>query len=175
MLLPAISITTWLRAGAAAAVLLVAWWALHTYGAGREADGRAAVHAEWDAQRASQERAAAAARAANRALETELAAQQQKAQHDRETERAAARRAAADLRADRDRLRDAIDAYAAGGGLAAQDTGPACRERAAQLGRALDEALHAHGECTAQAVDLATDVRSLLAAWPVMEQTHDDQ
>ena len=158
-----------LRAGAVVAVLLAAWWALDTYGDGREADGRAAVQAEWDAQVAYQQAAVIKAEAARRDTEQRLLQQQQEAQHARETDRAAARRAAADLRADRDRLRDAIDAYAAGGGLAAPDSVAACRERAAQLGRAVDEALQAHGECTAQAVDLAADVRALLAAWPVTQ------
>lgn len=164
-----------MRYGAVLLVLVAAGWAVVSYGNSREAAGRAAVQAQWQAERLLLERTAAAATQAARDTEEKLAAQRQEADRARQTERAAAHRAAADLRADRDRLRDAIDAYAAGGGLAAQDTGPACRERAAQLGRALDEALHAHGECTAQAVDLATDVRSLLAAWPVMEQTHDDQ
>lgn len=159
----------YLAAGAAAlGLVLAAWWALDSYGDGREDEGRAAVQALWDADRAAHEAAATKAAAEYRQLEYQLADIKQEAAHAREVERTESDRAFAAVRADRDRLRESFEAYASGRGLAAPDSLAACRERATDIAGALDEALSAHAECTSTAAHVAADLRAVLAAWPVI-------
>jgi hypothetical protein len=165
--LPVIPLRALLIGGAVLAALLAGWWALDSYGDRRAEEGRVEIRADWAAQREVMEQAAERAEAEHRQLEYAMADQKQEAQRARENERAANARAADQLRA-HERLRDAgIAAYAAGGGEATADSVAACRGRAAELGAALGEALSAHGECTATAVDLAADLRAVLAAWPM--------
>jgi hypothetical protein len=89
------------------------------------------------------------------------------AQRTREQEQARSRRAADLLRTERDGLRNEISAFATG---PADDTGPACRERAATLGALLDDALRTAAACTAGAEQHASDVRALRDGWPVSER-----
>ena len=86
--------------------------------------------------------------------------------HAQETERAAARRQLAAVNDDRGRLREQLAAVASGGVEASVDTVGACRDRASALGDVLDQALHAHAVCTAEAEELAAGVRALRSAWP---------
>lgn len=174
-LLMRVPLRTWLTIGAVLALVLGGLWALDSYGDRREDEGRAAVQAEWNAEREVMERAAAQAEDENRRLEQALAARTQEAQRARENERAATARAAADLRA-HERMRDAeLAAYAAGGGGAADDSIPACRGRAAELASTVGEALSAHAECTSTAANLAADLRAVLAAWPAVKADHAEE
>jgi hypothetical protein len=86
------------------------------------------------------------------------------AQRTREQEVSRSRRAADLLRVERDGLRNEIAAFATG---PADDTGPACRERATALGALLDDALRTAAACAAGAEQHASDVRALQGAWPV--------
>lgn len=166
-LLLRVPLRTWLLIGAVLALLGAGLWALDSYGDRREDEGRAAVQAEWNAQREVMEQAADKAEAEYRLLEDAFTAKKQEAQRARETQRAAARAAADAFRAD-ERVRDeGLAAYAAGGGAAAEDPGPACRDRASRLSAALGEALSAHRACVGDLVDAAADTRLLLEAWPV--------
>lgn len=90
----------------------------------------------------------------------------QGADHARELERSRNAATLAAVNADRVRLRDQLADAAAGGVQAADDTVAACRDRAAALGRVLDEALSAHAECTAAAEENATGLRTLQRGWP---------
>jgi hypothetical protein len=81
----------------------------------------------------------------------------------READRVASERAAAAVGADVDRLRDPIQAYAAG---TSEGAPAACSERAATLGRVLDRVLRDAASCTRRAEDHAADVRRLLGGWP---------
>jgi hypothetical protein len=162
--LPAFVSARMLLIGGAILVILIGLWA---WGEKREDDGRSEVQAAWDDERATLISAAADAQAKARAMEQEFARAAQEATHAQVRERQRNARAVADIAGDRDRLRNQLETYAAGGGLSAGDPGPAASERAAKLGRALDDALSAHAACTAGAVDLAADVRALRAAWPV--------
>lgn len=103
-----------------------------------------------------------------RAIDEQWRLARQGAALEQERERAATRAALAAAYADAGRLRDQLATAAGGGVTAADDTVAACRERAAAFGRVLDEALRAHAQCSADAEDLAADVRALRTAWPVM-------
>lgn len=149
--------------GGAILVILIGLWA---WGEKREDDGRAEVQAAWDDERATLISAAADAQAKHRAVEQEFARMAQEATHAQAKERQRNARAVADIAGDRDRLRIQLEAYAAGDGGAPGDPGLASSERAAKLGRALDEALSAHAACIGTAADLAADVRALRSAWP---------
>lgn len=82
-------------------------------------------------------------------------------------ERASNARFAA-LRAERDELRNVIDAYAAsGGGAPSDDSLAACRERAAALGVLLVEGVQVQVGLADAAEGHATDVRALRSSWPV--------
>lgn len=76
-------------------------------------------------------------------------------------------RIAADLRGELDRLHGDIAAFAAGEHEAAADSLAACRDRAATIGHLLERALRSDARHTGAAEDHATDVRGLLATWPV--------
>jgi hypothetical protein len=101
-----------------------------------------------------------------RQIEQQHAERMANAQRTREQEVSRSRRAADLLRTERDGLRDTIAVYAAG---PADDTGPACRERAATLGALLDDALRTAAACTAGAEQHATDVRALRDGWPAVK------
>lgn len=76
-----------------------------------------------------------------------------------------ARAAAAD-RAELGRMRDQLDAYAAGGGPAADDSLEACRARAAILVQAVEAGLRVQDAMARAYGDLAADYRTLFAGWP---------
>lgn len=69
--------------------------------------------------------------------------------------------------AERDSLRNQLANAARGPAQAADDSLPACRDRAAAYGGVLAEALRAGEECAAAAEANAEGVRTLRAAWPV--------
>jgi hypothetical protein len=161
--LPAFVTARMLLIGGAILVILIGLWA---WGEKREDDGRAEVQAAWDDERATLISAAADAQAKQRAVEQEFNRARQEATDAQANERRRNARAVAELSADRDRLRNDIEAYAAGGGASASGAAPACNERAANLGRALDDALQSHAACVGTAADLAADVRALRSAWP---------
>ena len=105
---------------------------------------------------------------AARAKESELQAKLKGAQDALEKERATSTRIAADLRrtrTERDGLRDQIGAFAGGGGVS-EDTISAARDRAATLGRLLDESLQLQEELAGDAEALASEVRALRQSWP---------
>lgn len=105
---------------------------------------------------------------AARAKESELQAKLKGAQDALDKERATSTRIAADLRltrTERDGLRDQIGAFAGGSGVS-EDTISAARDRAATLGRLLDESLQLQEELAGDAEALAADVRALRQAWP---------
>lgn len=67
----------------------------------------------------------------------------------------------------RERVRSAAATRAATGGRTeAEDTVAAARDRAAALGRSLDDALRAHEVCSGELEGSRMDTRALLAAWP---------
>ena len=129
----------------------------------------------WRMDAAQDELAAVRAAAVSAALAYSENARQIEAQHverianaqrTREQENARSRRAADLLRTERDGLRDTIAVYAAG---PADDTGPACSQRAATLGALLDDALRVAAACAAGAEQHASDVRALRDGWPVSQ------
>lgn len=103
---------------------------------------------------------------AYRELESALTATIRKAEHAQAVEKAESERVAAGLRAERDRLRDDIAAFAAGGRSPTEDTLAACRERAAALGALLEDGLQVQIDLAAAASTHAADVRALRASWP---------
>jgi uncharacterized iron-regulated membrane protein len=119
-------------------------------------------------ERARLQAAALQAQAENQATTQALQAAIEDAQHAAAQDRARLVRAAAADRAERDRLRDDIAAYAAGGGLATDDTLAACRARAAELGRAVEDGLRVQEDMAQAFGDLAVDYRTLYLSWPKM-------
>lgn len=102
-----------------------------------------------------------------RDLEAAMTTVIRKAEHDLQNERSTNQRTAAGFRTELDQLRVAAADYAAGGSAAADDTGAACRDRAASLGNLLVDGLQTQVELARAAEDHAAGVRSLLRAWPV--------
>ena len=82
-------------------------------------------------------------------------------------QQAAHTRIVADLRAHAERLRSAIEHYAAGGADAAADNLTACRARALALGQLLDGALRDGAACAERGELDAGIARTLRDAWPV--------
>lgn len=71
------------------------------------------------------------------------------------------------LRTERDRMRDELAAYAAGGGGGTPEAAlAACRDRAATLGALLVDGVQLQIDLAAAAANHAADVRALRAAWP---------
>lgn len=130
--------------------------------------GRAEVQAVYDKAVAEHNAAAIKASEENRRKESELAAKVKGAEDALAKERTAASKIAADLRrarTERDGLRDQIGAFAGGGGVS-EDTLSAARDRAATLGRLLDESLQLQEELAGDAEALASEVRALRQSWP---------
>jgi len=74
------------------------------------------------------------------------------------------------VRDERDGLRNAlVNRIATGGIEASADSVQACRDRAESAGSLLVKALRVSQECAGDAEDLATGVRGLSAAWPVVQ------
>ena len=72
-------------------------------------------------------------------------------------------RVLAGLQSDADRMRNELDRYASG---PADDTGAACRDRAAKLGNVLSGVLRDFEACAAGAESLSRDYRVLYDSWP---------
>lgn len=70
--------------------------------------------------------------------------------------------------ADAGRLRSELAAYAAGGVKAGDDTLAACRGRADALAVVSEAALSDGSQCASDAEDLASSLRAMQRAWPVM-------
>ena len=80
------------------------------------------------------------------------------------------RAAFAAVRDERDGLRNAlVNSIATGNVEASADSVQACRDRAESAGGLLVKALRVSQECAGDAEDLATGVRGLSAAWPVVQ------
>jgi hypothetical protein len=151
-----------LLVGSAVAAVVLAgshWWA---YSKG----GDAAYLEVAEARIESQQRALEAV-AQVRTLEAELQAVKTKAEEDSKREKAANARALAAHRADADRMRGDIAAYAAGGASAASVA--ACGARTTALGALLDSALRASSACAADGESLSSDLRAVLGAWPKVD------
>lgn len=128
----------------------------------------AAVQKAWDDDRLR--RSSEALRLVTEAVAERNA--QQKRADDAERAHLAAKaqidRLAADLALAGNRMRDAIQAYAAGpggSGDAAADLA-ACRERTRALGGLLDQALQASAQCAADGESDRATARTLWDAWP---------
>lgn len=128
----------------------------------------AAVQKQMAEERAAAQRKYQEAVAQVESLSAAMQQRKEKAEDVRIVERTRIVRVAADLDADVVRLRDDIASYAVGL-AAAEDSLAAARGRAETLGRLLDEALRLGGQSALDAEQLATDVRTLRAAWPVSE------
>lgn len=153
-----------LIAGAIAVAAATAWaW---RYQQGKTA-GQAEVQALWDADKL---RRSEAHLKAVTALVAERNAQQQRADHAEQKlldQQADSARVVAGLRAHAERLRSAIEQFAAGGGDAAADDLTACRARAIALGGLLDGALQDGAACAERGERDAAIARALHEAWPV--------
>ena len=121
----------------------------------------------WDLATAAQVKNQLTLAEYTRSVESALQLKIQEAQNAREVESAKSRRLAASLRAERDGLRNELAAFASG---PSDDSLAACRERTAAATRVLESALRTSEECAGNAETLATDVRSLRAAWPVIKE-----
>gem|GEM_PF-6212188 len=98
-----------------------------------------------------------------RRIETGWQQKVTEAQHGREADRARHARIERALRADRDRLRDDVAAYAAG---PADDSVAACRGRAETLGALLGDAVRTAAAAVEGAEQCSADLRAVLAGWP---------
>lgn len=153
---------SWPRVIVAAAIaLLIGGMALEISDRGARIESAKAELAQVRQQHAEQD---AARQHKARELEAQYQQRTDEAAHALEEQRRAHARTAAGLRAERDRLRDQIAAYAAGG--ADPDSLASCRHRADTLGDLLDQALRAAEDRTRDAEDRAAEVRTLLEAWP---------
>lgn len=116
----------YLGAGAAAIGLVLAiGWAIHSYGNDREADGRSAVQAQWDAAKARQLEDLRAVEKVERTTEQAGQAIVEKEAQDARNEAPAAARAAADLRSARQRVQQLADQLAAASAAACPAAQPA--------------------------------------------------
>ncbi len=100
-------------AAAAIAIVWFAWAKIHAYGDRRESEGRAAVQALWDVERANAIKAAKGAESARIASEAATAARNQEIEREHQEKLAAARRDNARLER---MLQHAIESAASGGG-----------------------------------------------------------
>lgn len=126
----------------------------------------AAERAERATERANAATQALAESTAYRALETKMQAQTEKAAHVYQSAITRNAHLLNAARADSERLRDQLAAYAANSGGTAPDTVATASERAATLGQLLADALRSDAARTADAEANADAVRALLAAWP---------
>lgn len=116
----------YLAAGAAALGLVLAiGFAVHSYGNGREADGRSAVQAQWDAAKARQLEDLRAAEKVERTTEQAGQAIVNKEAQDAHNEAPAVAHAAADLRSARERVQQRADQLAAASAAACPASQPA--------------------------------------------------
>jgi hypothetical protein len=155
----------WLILGGLAIASGFAWHenAVHAARVG----GRAEVQAKWDADKLARSTLALDTIKEYRAKDQVLNTKLQESENARQSENAKNARIAADLRAQRDGLRNDIANFASGSGGPSEDTVTAARDRAATLGRVLGEALRTSEECAGDAEALSADLRSVLGAWPV--------
>lgn len=121
---------------------------------------RAHRAAEVNGIRAAAAAAALAQSERHRLREAELARATQEIEHARQADQARHRAALAAVVADRDRLRNELASFAAGGG-AAEDSLAACHGRAATLGELVADALQAQAECAAAGEAVGADLRAL--------------
>lgn len=133
------------------------WWA---YGEGKDV-----VHAEMGRERAAYQTEVIEQARKVRAIEGQLEDQKRKAEDDAQKARALHARTVVALRADADQLRGAVAAFAAGGG--AEDSLASCRGRADALGVLVSDGLRVQDQLAAGAEACGTDLRAVLAAWPV--------
>lgn len=118
-------------------------------------------------ERTALAQAAGDAQAHYRLIEAAMQTVKDQADAAAQKERARLARTAAVHRAERDSLRQQIAAYAAGGGgEATSDTLDACRARAAELGRAVDDGLRVQADMAEAFGALAVDYRALYVSWP---------
>lgn len=125
------------------------------------------ARATWAEQSATSEREAREVAQENQRITARWHANQLEALNAQVQETRRIERIAAGLRTERDRLQGDIASYAAGEHRTGDDSTAACRDDAAQLGELLGQALRAHGECSLAAEQHATDLRAVLASWPV--------
>ena len=148
---------------AAALVAALAWGGVQTLRLSAEVQAHAETRAERDRINA------AAAMAALEASETLRRHQEQQARAAEEVrrahdeEKAALRRAADSLRRDLDGVRNALTAYATGGGAAGGAAAPSGEARAGALGDVLGEGVQLVGELAEAAERHAADARALWA------------
>lgn len=116
-------------------------------------------------ERADAEETARHASENYRRQEAELRGAVLGAQNDLDTERAKNQAALASARTDADGLRKQLSTFARGSQTADNTCAPE-RERAATLGVLLADSLQAHAVCTGAVENHASEVRSLLNAWP---------
>lgn len=163
-----------LAAGLAVVVALGAAWAFVAHReAVAAAAGRAEVQGKWDADKLARSTKALETIKEYRAEEQRLAAVI-KSQEDTyaalQTRHASALAGQRDLLRERGELRDAIAAFAAGGGDTATDTAAAASGRAGTLGELLGDALRAGAACAAGAESASDGVRALMGAWPATDK-----
>jgi hypothetical protein len=133
------------------------WWAY--------SNGKDSVYAEVAGQRIQQQADMIEQLDKYRELEQRMEKTKQEALNVALKERAASARVAADLRADADRLRGDLAAFAGAGG-AADDSLAACRDRAAALGLLVADGLRVQERIAEGAEACGSDLRAVLAAWP---------
>jgi hypothetical protein len=125
--------------------------------------GRASERKEWKLKEAAQVAAQLAATEQARATEQALQKRVNDANTALQTERAKHSRIAADLRTQRDSVRDELSTFIRG---SATDTLPSCVERGEAAGVVLLEAVRVAGEFAEAGETCEADKRALIAAWP---------
>jgi hypothetical protein len=126
-----------------------------------------AVQHAWDAERAQAQASAIKTQADYRSQESAWNQKLQEAEDAKRKANAIQARVIAADRADNDRMRNELAAYASGGSRTADDTLAACRSRAAILGQAVEDGMRVQGEMAATYGDLATDYGTMFDGWPV--------
>lgn len=124
----------------------------------------AQARARWADERAASEGAARKASETYRNMEAGLRAAVKEAEDVGRKERERLVRAASVDRAERNRLRDELSAFAAGSGVAAEDSVDACRTRAATLASAVDDGMRVQAEMASRFASLASDYRTMHSA-----------
>lgn len=155
----------WPAAAIACAALLLAL-GVQTHRVKTAQAETAEVTKAWQLDRAQATSAALKASTEYRALEAQMQAQSQKAERDYHAALTRNDSALAASRADNDRMRGQLAAYASGGGQASVDTVAACRGRAETLGLLLGTSMREADESAAELESSADAVRALLSAWP---------
>lgn len=121
------------------------------------------VQATFDKYRAAQTTAALAQEKKYRAETDRMQGVANAAMVERQRASANHARVLAGVQSDADRMRNELDRYASG---PADDTGAACRDRAAKLGDVLTRVLQDLENCSVGAESLSRDYRVLYDSWP---------